>query len=106
MTRPGFEWDETKNATNRAKRGLSFEQARAAFSDPRRVIARDLAHKRGEKRDADKGTSLALSRPSVLLSNDRVTWSRFPEVFRIRFNRMCSSKGGSRLSRTSLETIE
>ena len=29
-----FEWDETKNRTNAAKHGISFETAKLAFDDP------------------------------------------------------------------------
>ena len=29
-----FEWDQTKAAENYAKHGVSFEAAKAAFSDP------------------------------------------------------------------------
>jgi hypothetical protein len=45
-----FEWDAAKDATNRSKHGLSFEQAQDAFLDPKRVIARDVAHSGTEKR--------------------------------------------------------
>jgi uncharacterized DUF497 family protein len=41
-----FEWDEAKNETNQRKHGLSFEIARAVFSDPLAVIRMDPgAHK-------------------------------------------------------------
>ena len=39
-----FEWDEEKNASNKDKHDLSFEDAQFAFSDPRRVIAVDHKH--------------------------------------------------------------
>lgn len=29
-----FEWDETKNKTNRLKHGIWFEEARTVFDDP------------------------------------------------------------------------
>ena len=29
-----FDWDETKNASNRRKHGVSFEEASAVFYDP------------------------------------------------------------------------
>lgn len=45
-----FEWDADKEAFNVAKHGLSFEAAKAAFADPRRVIAEDLEHSGGEPR--------------------------------------------------------
>jgi uncharacterized DUF497 family protein len=34
MSRIRFEWDEAKNATNRRKHGVSFEQATLVFLDP------------------------------------------------------------------------
>lgn len=50
MARMSFEWDDAKDGANRLKHGMSFEQAQEAFLDPRRVIARDLAHSGAEKR--------------------------------------------------------
>lgn len=50
MDKSVFEWDEAKNAANREKHGVSFEEAQEAFFDPRRVIVRDVTHERGEKR--------------------------------------------------------
>jgi len=47
---PSFEWDDTKDRINRAKHGVSFGFAQAAFFDPRRVIAEDLEHSRAEPR--------------------------------------------------------
>ena len=45
-----FEWDEAKNRANQAKHGVSFERARLAFADPRRVIRPDLSHSALEQR--------------------------------------------------------
>jgi uncharacterized protein len=39
-----FEWDEAKNRLNQDKHGVSFEQARRAFTDPNRQIFADLDH--------------------------------------------------------------
>ncbi len=39
-----FEWDPRKNASNVAKHGVSFEDAKAAFDDPRAVVAFDPDH--------------------------------------------------------------
>ena len=50
MGQESFEWDEDKNRSNQEKHGVSFETVQAAFFDPHRVIVRDLAHERGEKR--------------------------------------------------------
>ena len=43
-------WDDNKNRINQARHGVSFETAQGAFFDPHRVIIRDLAHEKGEKR--------------------------------------------------------
>ena len=45
-----FEWDEDKNIANFKKHGVNFETAQYAFIDPKRVIAKDLAHSKVEKR--------------------------------------------------------
>src|SRR6185437_12176923 len=50
MKQPDFEWDEAKNRANRAKHGVGFEEAQAAFFDPSRVIAEDLSHSSSEQR--------------------------------------------------------
>jgi uncharacterized DUF497 family protein len=50
MVSPNFEWDAVKDRHNRAKHGVSFELAQAAFLDPNRVIAEDLDHSDAEKR--------------------------------------------------------
>jgi uncharacterized DUF497 family protein len=47
---PSFEWDSAKDRSNRAKHGVAFTEAQAAFFDPRRVIAEDLEHSGGEPR--------------------------------------------------------
>jgi uncharacterized DUF497 family protein len=39
-----FEWDEDKNQENRGKHGIDFETAQQAFSDPNRIIYKDLDH--------------------------------------------------------------
>ena len=45
-----FEWDDTKDALNRVKHGVGFDEAQRAFLDPRRVIAVDEAHSEAESR--------------------------------------------------------
>jgi hypothetical protein len=45
-----FEWDARKDLANRAKHGVSFQEAQGAFFDPRRVIAEDLSHGGSEQR--------------------------------------------------------
>ena len=48
--KPSFEWDDAKDRANRAKHGVSFRLAQAAFFDRRRVIAEDLDHSGAERR--------------------------------------------------------
>lgn len=43
-----FEWDFDKDAENQRKHAVSLAQG--AFLDPKRVIARDVAHSNGEER--------------------------------------------------------
>jgi uncharacterized protein len=45
-----FEWDFEKDAENQQKHGVNFSLAQEAFLDPKRVIARDLAHSESEER--------------------------------------------------------
>lgn len=50
MNTSSFEWDENKNKLNQKKHTISFEEAQYAFSDPDRIIARDLEHSGSEER--------------------------------------------------------
>ena len=45
-----FEWDENKNKLNQKKHNISFEEAQYAFSDSKRIIAKDLEHSESEER--------------------------------------------------------
>lgn len=46
-----FEWDESKNETNKSKHRISFYTAQYAFADLNRIIAEDLDHStKSEKR--------------------------------------------------------
>ena len=49
-SRAQFEWDDSKDAANREKHGVSFALAQYAFADPRRLILEDMAHSQDEKR--------------------------------------------------------
>ena len=44
-----FIWDETKNTTNKAKHGVSFETAKLVFDDPLHVSIQDR-YENGEER--------------------------------------------------------
>ena len=50
MTAAIFEWDDNKDAESQAKHQVSFQAVQAAFADPHRVIAKDLAHSEVEER--------------------------------------------------------
>ena len=45
-----FEWDARKAAVNRAKHGVSFEEAGTVFGDPRGLDGPDLRHSARESR--------------------------------------------------------
>lgn len=45
-----FEWDENKNSLNKEKHNISFEEAQFAFSDTKRIIAKDIEHSKKEDR--------------------------------------------------------
>ncbi len=45
-----FEWDEKKNATNKQKHGVSFEEAQTVFFDPLTKVAADPDHSKSEVR--------------------------------------------------------
>ncbi len=45
-----FEWDENKNKLNQKKHDISFEEAQYAFSDSKRIVAKDLEHSESEER--------------------------------------------------------
>ena len=45
-----FEWDNRKNAQNKRKHGLSFEEARTVFFDERALLIADPDHSQHEER--------------------------------------------------------
>lgn len=53
-----FEWDPRKAAANRAKHGVSFEEAMTVFAAPLARIFDDPGHSRREKREIIVGDSL------------------------------------------------
>ncbi|MBZ5632209.1 MAG: BrnT family toxin [Acidobacteriia bacterium] len=52
-----FEWDPRKAAANRAKHGVSFEEASSVFGDPLGLIVDDPRHSHGEERHVLLGSS-------------------------------------------------
>ena len=55
-----FEWDSKKNATNRRRHGISFEDAQTAFSDEFGLIIDDPEHSEDEARFVLLGISASL----------------------------------------------
>jgi hypothetical protein len=55
-----FEWDERKNAQNRHKHGVSFEEAQTVFFDDRALLLDDPDHSDQEDRFILLGLSAAL----------------------------------------------
>ncbi|MEE9267067.1 MAG: BrnT family toxin [Gammaproteobacteria bacterium] len=45
-----FEWDQRKNAANRRKHGVSFEEAATVFADERALLIADPDHSESEDR--------------------------------------------------------
>lgn len=60
MHEPRFEWDPRKSLSNRKKHGVSFEEARSAFSDEQGRVIDDPDHSQGEDRFLLLGMSSAL----------------------------------------------
>ena len=57
MPRPTFEWDPRKAATNRAKHGVSFDEAATAFADEAGLVLADPDHSEDEERFVLLGVS-------------------------------------------------
>lgn len=55
-----FEWDERKATANLKKHGVSFEEAKSAFSDERAKLIDDPDHSENEDRFVLLGLSSAL----------------------------------------------
>ena len=50
MKQSNFEWDAAKDALNQEKHDITFTEAKKAFLDPLRVIAKDEEHSSSEDR--------------------------------------------------------
>jgi uncharacterized protein len=55
---PRFEWDDDKDAQNRAKHGIDFDEASEAFDDPWAMIEFDAIHSDDEERWLLLGSTL------------------------------------------------
>lgn len=58
-----FEWDETKNLTNKAKHGIDFSFAARVFGDLLRLERYDLDH----AEDEDRWVVIGMVAPAVLV---------------------------------------
>ncbi len=77
MTRLQFEWDESKNASNQRKYGVSFEEAKTIFTDDFARLMPDPDHLHGEERFIMLGMSVRLRLPVACHCE------REPDVIRI-----------------------
>ena len=50
-----FEWDEEKDLSNQRKHGVSFDEAKTVFGDPRSLTIHDEQHSKDEDRYIDMG---------------------------------------------------
>jgi uncharacterized DUF497 family protein/uncharacterized protein (DUF4415 family) len=67
-----FAWDVRKNATNKRKHGIGFEEAQTAFYDERALVIDDPAHSENEMRFVLLGLSSSLRLLVVLSLRSRV----------------------------------
>ncbi len=50
MNKIVFQWDENKNAVNKKKHGISFEEAKTVFYDEEALLIDDPEHSKDEER--------------------------------------------------------
>ena len=55
-----FEWNKTKNAINKTKHGVTFEEAKTVFYDPDALVIADIKHSSEEDRFIILGISEAI----------------------------------------------
>lgn len=60
MKRPEIEWDEAKNASNKTKHGISFQEAVTVFADEHALLMADPDHSTEEDRFVLMGFSASL----------------------------------------------
>jgi len=58
MNQIKFEWSENKNASNKKKHKISFEEAQSVFYDENALIISDPEHSQGEDRFIMLGMSI------------------------------------------------
>ena len=70
MDESAFEWSEWKNRLNKAKHGVSFEDAQYAFIDAKRILLVDSNHSHSEERFY----CIGLNREKTGILTVRFTW--------------------------------
>ena len=93
-----FEWDEAKNATNKHKHGISFEDATEAFFDPFQVSMQD--------RDDDgeiRWQTFGLSKGVLLLMVANTTWVEGDEQTSVEVVRIISARPATPRERREYE---
>ncbi len=60
MSELRFEWDERKNAANRRKHGVTFEEAQTVFADEHALLLEDPEHSDADERFVLLGLSATL----------------------------------------------
>lgn len=83
-----FEWDDTKAASNRRKHGVSFDEAKTVFGDPKALEIFDSAHSDEEERY----WAIGISNRGRLLT---VSFTRRDDAIRIISARKATSGEGN-----------
>lgn len=68
-----FEWDENKNESNTEKHGISFDEAKEAFSDNQMIVKKDTKKNYGEIRFIGIGKALEKIIVVVFTMREKVT---------------------------------
>ena len=83
-----FDWHVDKDAENQQKHGVSFTEAKAAFLDPNRLIARDNDHSSDEERFycfgqvGDRVLTVRFTyRPDVIRINGAGFWRKGRKIY-------------------------
>lgn len=87
-----FEWDRRKDAANRKKHGVDFDEARTVFADPLGRIIDDTRHSADELRLILLGTSVRRRLLTIMFTE------RGPDLIRI-----ISARRATRLERRNHE---
>lgn len=90
-----FEWDANKNAINKKKHGISFQQSTEVFNDANAVTVEDKRHDYGETRNNTTGFAFG-----KLWS---VIWTPRKEKKRLISSRRANKKENRRYSSMNAE---